>query len=191
MRVGFFIICFLILLLSNKFIAQNEAGIVNQEKNKKTFKIAEWSDPKKASVMSAILPGAGQVFNKKYWKVPVIYGIGGFLVFNGIQQNARYLLYKKELLNVLNGGVSQDGYSAEQLTLLKNQSKKWRDLSVAGVVLVYVLNILDANIDAHLKTFDVGNDLSFKVQVQYTPDFFLTSYFLHTYQYGLSLSLKF
>ncbi|MCX7729540.1 MAG: DUF5683 domain-containing protein, partial [Bacteroidia bacterium] len=99
--------------------------------------ISSWSEPKKAGVLSAILPGAGQIYNKKYWKAPVIYLAGGVLVFNTIHQNNNYLYFKKELINVLNGKMNENGYSAQQLTLLKNQSKKWRDLSIAGIVLVY------------------------------------------------------
>lgn len=155
----------------------------------KFLDISKWSSPKKASILSAVLPGAGQIYNKKYWKVPIIYGLGGFLVYNTIQQNNNYQYFKKELLNVLNGGISKEGYSANQLTLLKNQSKKWRDLSIAGVVLVYILNIIDANVDAHLKTFDVSDDLSLNI----SPNFMFNnvlSFNSNYCSYTLSIHLK-
>ncbi|GIV26366.1 MAG: hypothetical protein KatS3mg027_0180 [Bacteroidia bacterium] len=154
---------FSLFLLSYTLIAQ-ESSIFT--KKKKSF-FTNWSEPKKASVMSAVLPGLGQLYNKKYWKIPVIYGLGGLLTYNVIQQNKNYVYYKSELINVINGGTNAEGYSAQQLTLLKNQSKKWRDLSIAGVVAVYVLNILDANVDAHLKHFDVSDNLTFVVFPSY------------------------
>jgi len=162
--------CIIILsLVSIQSFAQvdsSSALFQNKEIEKKSFlSIKQWSDPKKASVLSAILPGAGQVYNKRYWKVPVIYGLEGALIYSIIQQNENYNYYKTELIKVINGGISNDGYSAQQLSLLKNQSKKWRDLSIAGSVLVYVLNIIDANVDAHLKTFDISDNLSFKIKI--------------------------
>ncbi len=167
----------------------SQTDTVISSSNKKTssgiFKIHTWSEPKKASVLSAVLPGAGQIYNKKYWKLPILYGMGGLLTYNVVLQNNRYLYYKQELLSVLNGGVSKDGLSAQQISLLKNQSKKWRDLSIAGVALVYVLNILDAHVDAHLKRFDISDDLS----VLISPDFFpITGQpYLSSIQYGLKI----
>lgn len=152
----------ILLMMSGVFnltFAQFKDSISHQK-----FFFSHWSAPKKASVLSAFIPGAGQVFNKKYWKIPVIYGIGGILAYNAIAQTKNYIYYKSQLLNVLNGGTNPDGLSQQQLVLLKNQSKKWRDLSVAGIVLIYVLNIIDANVDAHLKTFDVSDNLSLNIQ---------------------------
>lgn len=155
---------FISLLFLNYSIFAQESSIFTQKK-KSFFK--DWSEPKKASVMSAIVPGLGQVYNKKYWKVPIVYGLGGGLAYTALRQHNNYLYYKSELLNVLNGGISKEGYSAQQLSLLKNESKKWRDLSIAGVVAVYILNILDANVDAHLKHFDISDNLTFSVFPSY------------------------
>ncbi len=190
----FFIIWSIIFFtnaINNIYSQTNKADTALNEKTKiKFFKVSEWSPPKKASVLSAILPGAGQVYNKKYWKVPIIYGIGGFLVYNTIKQNNDYKYFKKELLNVLNGGVNQDGYSDQQLTLLKNQSKKWRDLSIAGTFLVYVLNIIDANVDAHLASFDINDDLSFKVITPFINSNFLANDNSFILCFNITVSLK-
>ncbi|HPQ08716.1 MAG TPA: DUF5683 domain-containing protein [Bacteroidia bacterium] len=162
-----------LIFLMNKNFSQTDSTspFYTPKKSHSFLNIKNWSPPKKASVLSAIIPGAGQMYNKKYWKVPIIYGVGGLLFYNAFQQNNHYLYYKKELINVINGGVNSDGYSSQQLTLLKNQSKKWRDLSIAGTVLIYVLNILDANVDAHLKTFDVSDNLSLIIQPEIIPNF--------------------
>lgn len=145
------------------FTTKNIQKSSNYRKN--FLSINQWSEPKKASILSTLLPGAGQVFNKKIWKVPIIYGLEGIMIYSAIKQNSNYHYYKSELIKVINGGVSNDGYSAQQLSLLKNQSKKWRDLSIAGSILVYILNILDANVDAHLKTFDISDNLSFQINI--------------------------
>lgn len=161
-------IVIILLIYSRPWVAQNDTVFANTPSKTQTSvfaKIAHWSEPKKASMLSAVLPGAGQMYNKKFWKVPVIYGLGGLLTYSAIRQNKWYVYYKSELINVLNGGVSVEGYSAQQLSLLKNESKRWRDLSIAGAALVYVLNILDAYVDAHLKTFDVSDDLT----IQWAP----------------------
>ncbi|GIV29563.1 MAG: hypothetical protein KatS3mg028_0629 [Bacteroidia bacterium] len=167
--------------------SQTDSSVASVSDNKTfgIFKISTWPEPKKASILSALLPGAGQVYNKRYWKVPIIYGAGGLLAYNVVWQNNRYLYYKRELLSVLNGAVSKDGLSAQQISLLKNQSKKWRDLSIAGVALVYVLNILDAHVDAHLKRFDISDDLSLFIR----PDFFpITGQsYSPSIQYGLKI----
>ncbi len=146
------------LLMVNFTLAQNTSFFSNPSDKKNWF--SSWSRPKKASVMSAVLPGLGQIYNKKIWKVPIIYGVGSWLMFNIFKQNEQYHYYKTELITVINGGINKDGLSAQQLTLLKNQSKKWRDLSIGGLALVYVLNILDANVDAHLREFDISDNLS-------------------------------
>lgn len=167
----FKLLIFILITISCKGQSDTSSSIFNntpKQKNK-LFRISQWSEPKKASVLSAILPGAGQVYNKKYWKVPIIYAAGGFLCYNVIRQNTNYIYYKNELLNVINGGTSAEGFSQQQLVILKNQSKKWRDLSVAGVVILYVLNIIDANIDAHLKKFDISDDLSIHIFPSLSP----------------------
>ncbi len=135
-------------------------GNIYSQQDTLLSKNTQWSHPKKASVMSALLPGLGQVYNKKYWKVPIIYGAGAFLAYEISTKNKDYQDYKAQLLNVINGNINPNGYSEQQLILLKNQSKKWRDLSIAGVVFLYILNIIDANVDAHLRSFDVSNNLT-------------------------------
>lgn len=184
-------IYFTLICSNTSLFSQNNdsLSLFSQSHKKKYLNVSNWSDPKKASVLSAILPGAGQIYNKKYWKVPVVYALGGLLVYNTIQQNNHYQYFKKELLNVLNGGISKEGYSSDQLILLKNQSKKWRDLSIAGVVLVYLLNIIDANVDAHLKTFDVSDNLSLKITPNLSPDISIHSH-QSSYLGGVSIRVN-
>ncbi len=127
-----------------------------------------YASPRKASIMSTCLPGLGQIYNRSYWKVPVIYvGLGGFAYLFSVN-NAHYQDYHKAVLfSVANADapVFIDGrnYSQDQLQKIKLDYKKSRDRWAIGVIIVYLVNIIDANVDAHLKTFDVSSDLSLHI----------------------------
>lgn len=132
----------------------------------KAIKKKIYSEPRKATIMSALLPGLGQVYNKKIWKVPIIYaGLGGF-GYMFIANNNEYRYYRKNLIAVYDedpATVNTSGYSGDQLRLLKIQYRRYRDIGIIGMSLVYIFNIIDANVDGHLKTFDVSDDLSLHV----------------------------
>jgi hypothetical protein len=123
-----------------------------------------YSKARTASVMSALLPGLGQVYNRKYWKVPVIYaGLGGFSYLFYIN-NGHYNDYRRNVRAVYDADSTTVNtmpmYNGEDLQELKLYYRKYRDFSAIGFAIIYVLNIIDANVDAHLKTFDVSDDLS-------------------------------
>ncbi|MCE3259623.1 MAG: hypothetical protein K0S12_1264 [Bacteroidetes bacterium] len=115
--------------------------------------------------MSAVLPGLGQVYNKKYWKVGIIYaGLGG-LGYLFYINNANYNEYRSALILSQQDGQNgyAYGYSTSQLSAEKARFRKYRDFTAIGIAAVYLLNIVDANVDAHLKTFDVSDDLSLSI----------------------------
>lgn len=125
--------------------------------------------PSKASLLSMALPGAGQFYNKKYWKIPIIYagfaGMGYLIHFN----DARYQKYKKAyVVRLDNDSNSVDEfngiYSDSDLKTLKDFYRRNRDLSIIVTGLIYILNIVDASVDAHLFYFDVNEDLSLHLQ---------------------------
>jgi hypothetical protein len=124
--------------------------------------------PRKATVMSALVPGLGQGYNKKYWKIPVIYaGLGTsvyFIKFN----NDYFQRYRKGYISLLNKDTLNDPfrgqYSSEQLFNAKEYYRRNRDLSIIIAAGIYILNIIDATVDAHLFYFDVSDDLAMKVQ---------------------------
>lgn len=132
---------------------------------KKARNKAIYGDARKASIMSACLPGLGQVHNKKYWKVPILYAALGGVVYLGLNSQRQYKYYSDNLRKgVIDPTANTTGYSTDQLIVLKNSEKKYRDYAIMGCALLYLLNIIDANVDAHLKTFDVSNDLSLRVR---------------------------
>lgn len=121
--------------------------------------------PKLAGTLSAVLPGAGQVYNKKYWKLGLVWGgLGGlgYLVSNNHQSYSNYRNVIRFRTGSNPGGSDLfPDYSTEQLIVLQDQARRNRDLFIIGSTLVYMLQIVDAIVDAHLKTFDVSDDLSF------------------------------
>jgi len=154
--------------------------------------------PAKAAFYSAILPGLGQIYNKSYWKVPLVYGAIGtgayFYIENTNNYNRYRDAYKRRLAGFhddefydINGdGISPGNPDVSDDALRDAQEfyQRNRDLSLLITIGLYVLNIVDANVDAHLKQFNVNENISFKPyieqnQLNYNPN------------YGLSLSLNF
>jgi hypothetical protein len=157
----------------------------------KALKKKIYSVPRKATLMSALLPGLGQVYNKKAWKVPIIYaGLGGF-GYMFIANNKEYRYYRKNLIAVYDedpATVNTSGYSGDQLRLLKVQYRRYRDIGIIGMSLIYIFNIIDANVDGHLKTFDVSDDLSLHIDPWHTR--YRSAFGVHTAT-GVSLKLNF
>jgi hypothetical protein len=154
----------LALVCATKISAQDtdrDTSRLSKEQRKKLY-----SAPRKASVMSAILPGLGQVYNKKYWKVPVIYvGLGGFAYLFAVN-NEQYWYYKRNLIAENDhdpSTINDSGYTSDQLLSQKQYYQRIRDFGIIGMGVVYLLKIIDANVDAHLKTFDVSDDLGMHV----------------------------
>ena len=136
--------------------------------------------PKKAATMSALLPGLGQIYNKKYWKVPVIYAALGGLGY-GFGWNQKYYKYYKNALHYRydNDANTVDPlpiYPDEALVTYKNYYQRYRDACVIGMAAVYTLQVLDAAVDAHMFTFDVGPDLSLQWTPQARPEVYGTSF---------------
>lgn len=120
---------------------------------------------RKATVLSAVLPGAGQIYNRKIWKVPIVYGAFGGLIYLIKFNSDRFRLYENALLSRFDNDPAtndefKDIYSEDNLRSLRDFYRRNRDLSVVGLSLVYVLNIIDAHVDAHLFSFNVDDNLS-------------------------------
>ena len=128
--------------------------------------ITHTHSPKKAATLSAILPGLGQAYNQKYWKMPIIYvgfiGLGYAVIYNHNAYTEYLNAYKKAINNPTND-PQYTNYTAN-LNLYQNAYHRYRDLSIIGCAALYILNIIDANVDANLFSFDVSDDLSLKIQ---------------------------
>lgn len=132
--------------------------------------------PRRASIRSAIIPGWGQAYNKKYWKIPVIYaalGITGYIFFDNLQiyQDVRYaykVTVNKDTANFENvADYLQQHVIRGNVNGLDNYRREVRrniDYSVLIFMLFWGLNVIDATVDAHLKEFDVSPSLSMKLK---------------------------
>ena len=126
------------------------------------------NNPKKASKLSAILPGLGQVYNKQYWKVPVIYGgytvIGHYIKFN----NEMYNEFKKALTYEIDDDpLTINPFPNISRTSLERNLEFWRrnrDMLIIFTGVYYLLNIADAHIFSHLNEFNTDNDLSVRLK---------------------------
>ena len=138
--------------------------------------------PATATIFSTLIPGMGQAYNEKYWKVPVIYGGLSSFYFLASWNNRGYKRFKTALKLLKDGDVSTvDEFGGKrtdtELRYYMNTYKRNRDLSVLGFTVVYVLNILDANVDAHLYDWNVDDNLSFRVEPTIVnPDLALTGH---------------
>lgn len=123
--------------------------------------------PKRATLYSMVLPGLGQAYNRKYWKIPVIYaGIGG-LLYMGIQNANEYHKWHEAYLYKVNQDtypINNELVDKYDATQLKSQSDYYRrnmELTYIFGSLLYILNLVDATVDAHLFNYDISDDLSF------------------------------
>ena len=113
--------------------------------------------------MLSIFPGAGQIYTKKYWKVPVIYSA---LVTSGyfiIDNNKKYKKYRDTYLDRNNGIIDNLNYSNSELITLKDYYKRNREISIMLFSLTYILNIIDASVNAHLFQYEIDENISFKI----------------------------
>lgn len=169
----------------------------------------QWTpDPKKAMWYAIAIPGGGQIYNRKYWKLPIIYGgfVGCFyaLTWNG----SMYRDYSQAYLDIMDSDPKTASYKDfvpksydidSNIEYFKNVFKRrrdmyrrYRDLSIFCIIGVYLISIVDAYIDAEMSTFDISRDLSFKIRPTIINDNKLNSPMNYrNNSYGLQCSLNF
>ena len=143
---------------------------------------ATWRpNPKRAMWLAIVLPGAGQIYNRKYWKLPLVYG--GFVgcAYALRWNNQMYRDYSQAYMDLMDNDPNTQSYNQflhlgvkidetnidRYKTLFKNRKdrfRRWRDLSVFCMIGVYALSIVDAYVDASLSEFDISNNLSLRVE---------------------------
>lgn len=201
---------FLVLFIALGFLqftwSQTETDSLISTKNEKVILIRDTIvsrqidplAPSKAAFYSAILPGLGQAYNKKYWKIPIVYaaiGTGVYLYINNTDQLNRYRdAYKSRLagfntdefwgtdangIPLASPRIENDGLIRAQQTFRRNQ-----ELSLLVTIGLYALNIIDANVDAHLMQFNVDENLAVKPHYKYNQ-------MDNTTDLGLTVNFKF
>lgn len=179
-----------------------ETDSISQEFDKKGVTFEEVSKrenvnplaPSKAAFYSAILPGLGQIYNKRYWKAPIVWGAIGTGIYvysyNNNEYNRARNAYKRRLAGFTDDEFSrEDGtpiISDEALQEAQESTQRDRDLALVITIALYALNIIDANVDAHLKQYNVDDNLAidFKPYLEVNP---LTN----SPNYGMALVVKF
>ncbi len=133
--------------------------------------------PAKAAFYSAVLPGLGQAYNKKYWKIPIIYAGMGVGIYFYIQNDEDYDRFRDAYKSRLAGFEDDEFWgegenpivSTERLIDAQKDATKNKNLSILVTSIFYLLNIIDANVDAHLRQFNVNEDLSLEPNFNINP----------------------
>ena len=141
-----------------------------------------WSpDPQRALWLALVIPGGGQIYNRKYWKLPLVYG--GFMgcLYAMSWNNMMYKDYSQAYLDIMDSdpttqsynrflhfGMTIDSSNEERYKKIfksrKDKYRRWRDMSFFCLIGVYALSVIDAYVDAELSQFDISDDLSLKVE---------------------------
>jgi len=166
---------FVVLIFSVMFVYSQETDSMVSANDSVDLKknAHEKKNPKTASWLSVALPGAGQVYNEKYWKVPIVYGAMGASIYQMSYNNKQYRRFLnayiaetdtvKATVNEFTGIRSLDN-----VVYYKDQFRRSRDLWALAIIGSYLFNIVDASVDAHFSDFDISDDLTF----YYRPDVF-------------------
>lgn len=181
----FYIVSFVFLLGCNVIFSQEIQGVIIAKDTIKKDEINPLT-PAKAAFYSTVLPGLGQAYNKKYWKIPLVYGAIGTSLYFYLDNNKKYHSYRDAYKRRL-AGYTDDQYSyldESRLVAAQKFYQRNRDLSLFVSVAFYILNIVDANVDAHLLQFNVNEKLSL------APDVYQNALNNKT-NLGLTLNYKF
>ena len=153
----------------------------------------KYHSPKKATLLSTFIPGAGQFYNKKYWKIPLIYGGGAtFVYFIGVN-NRFYKKYTRLYEQKIDNTIDElyKNISEESLRRERENWRRNRDLNYIGLGALYFLQIIDANVDAHLFQYDISDDLTFRYQPDYVGGLFQNNSSKNPGGMGVRLTLLF
>jgi hypothetical protein len=194
-----------ILLLVTLLLLINPSGVFSQEKLEKPPNQANQEKPKdpdadfkthsvaKAAIYSAVLPGLGQAYNRKYWKIPIIYAGFGVIGYFVITNNKNFKDFKEAYVYTANNETYPidnpyvGKYTLSQLQEAMDFYERNRDLSYIIGGVWYIANILEAYVDAHFFEYDISEDISMKISPSVTrmPDM------ANQTAPGLKISLKF
>ncbi|MDH5475575.1 MAG: DUF5683 domain-containing protein [Cyclobacteriaceae bacterium] len=190
---GFLFIASAVCYAQKAPMSENDS-IVKTEQTKRHEKPERVYDPRIAGLYSAVLPGLGQAYNKKYWKIPFIYGAftGFYIVINRYETD--YQTHRKGLLYAISNDsytnatstfdIDGRAFTEEHLRNSVNKLRRERDYWIIIGSIFYLLNIVDAHIDAHLREFDVNEKLKLTVDPSLSQSF-------NSFQTGLSITLHF
>ena len=160
-------------------------------------------DPSTTTWLALVFPGGGQIYNRKFWKLPIVYGgfVGCLYAYNWNGQ--MYKDYRQAYLDIMDSDPNTDSYkdffrpgydfdtNREYLTEVfkkrKDRYRRWRDLSIFSFIGVYALSVIDAYVDAQLSHFDISDDIHLSIE----PEIINSRQMLDKDYYGLNLNISF
>lgn len=164
-------------LPTEQILRVEEEGVVLEDTTagieKKEDRYKEHS-PLKATMLSVTLPGLGQAYNNRYWKIPIIYAGFGTIAYFWDMNNTEYQTFRRAWVARVDGNPNTVDefpfYSTDQLQRATNFYRRNLEITYILGFALYVLNILDATVDAHLLDFDVSEDLTMSVRPSLIPE---------------------
>jgi hypothetical protein len=187
-----FLLTFQLQAQNNTVVTKSDSLIVESQDTVLLKSYATRYNPRKALLFAAVLPGLGQIYNKKYWKLPLVYG--GFFgtTYAMLFYNDLYRGYKRELFTNLELGLTGDSdirkgdvYTTKNYRVAVDRAKRSRDFWLIMMGAMYLLQIVDAHVDAHLKEFDLNPQLRVSIEPMMEQNMMLGK------QSGLSLIIRF
>lgn len=163
-----FLLAFCLSLFCISLGAQEMAAPKENPPKKEASVERKPHSPAKAALFSTFVPGLGQIYNRKIWKVGILAAGAGALYYGFDFNQSSYKLFKSELIrrqtNDPNLDPELERYSDSDLNELQDIHRRYRDLTVIGMALLYAINIVDAAVDAHLYDFNVNDNLSLRIR---------------------------
>lgn len=185
MKQLFFLLTFtciaelLVAQQTDRVVVQQDTVVQRKSRSKKdsTIKTVAVHSPRKATIRSALIPGWGQIYNKKYWKVPIVYGALGTCVGIFLYNRTEYIDARDAYRFKLDNDPSNDALikprfrpvDPEAIRRYRNDVRQNVDYSVLFFLICWGLNVVDATVDGHLKTFEVNDNLSLHVKPSFSP----------------------
>ncbi len=161
---------------------------LDKNKNKKQKKIdTTHYSPKKAAIWGAAFPGLGQVYNKKYWKLPIVYGVLGTVMYFVASNGKKLREFNGYIRNVYDSVPNPAPYNTielDQIESFRNTYRRNVQIASFGTVFAWGLSIVDAVVDAHLRPFDISDKLTLRIKPE-------INYSNLTYYTGIGLNLNF
>ena len=184
--------CLFICLATQAQSNKDELDETAKQNKKNISRALDPLRPAKAAFYSAVLPGLGQAYNKKYWKIPIVYAAIGTGLYFYLDNNKLYKQYRNAYKRRLAGFTDDEFYgpgdtpflSDEALIRAQRTLKRNKELSMLVTVGLYVLNIIEANVDAHLLQYNLDENLALTPFIDFNNPNYTT-------QIGLSLTIKF
>lgn len=170
---------------------------------------ATWRpDSKRAMWLALVIPGGGQIYNRKYWKLPIFYGGMMGCIYALTWNNTMYRDYSQAYLDIMDSDPTTESYNKflhlgatinasnmERYKKLfksrKDKYRRWRDMSMFALIGVYALSVVDAYVDAELSEFDISKDLSLRVRPTVITGSTITTSSLENSAVGVNVGLRF